>query len=335
MSHVYLGSCHWRFLAIAFVTLCLGATARAQTVSTSTWDGGGANNNWSTAANWVGDAALTETSNFDRNFVFDGTTRLGPNFDSASFGGLSGGFNVRGINFPSTAGAFILTESANAGLDMLGDRNVGVAATISNNSTSTQTLSIILISRADFTSTLQFDTVSGNIAVTKGISGNSATTGNITKTGAQTLTLSAANTYGGTTTVSAGTLVLSGSNARLGAATNTNLVRVSAGSISILAGVTNGIADGATLRLDGGGTASVADTGFISLASGITETVGGLSLNGVLQPFGTYGSTASTATFQSDEYFSGAGVLNVIPEPASGVLLLAAASMMSLRRRRR
>jgi hypothetical protein len=74
------------------------------------------------------------------------------------------------------------------------------------------------------------------------------------------------------------------------------------------------------------------------LDSGVNETVGSLLLNGVLQPGGTYGSSASGAMFPNDEYFSGTGVLTVAatPEPgAASLLILGAAGMLGARRRRR
>jgi PEP-CTERM motif len=84
-----------------------------------------------------------------------------------------------------------------------------------------------------------------------------------------------------------------------------------------LAGVSNAIADSATLSLKGG-TAGMAD-----LAAGINETVAGLVLNGVAQGFGSYGSTASTADFRDNQFFSGTGIITVapVPEPA-GILLV-------------
>jgi hypothetical protein len=67
----------------------------------------------------------------------------------------------------------------------------------------------------------------------------------------------------------------------------------------------------------------VADRGYIELGSGINERGMLLFLNGVPRGAGTYGSTLSGATFKSDEYFSGSGMITVlIPEPASVVLVL-------------
>jgi fibronectin-binding autotransporter adhesin len=149
------------------------------------------------------------------------------------------------------------------------------------------------------------------------------------------LILSGANTYTGGTLVAGGIVQLSGATATLGTA---NVVVDNATSpssiarLSILAGVLDGINNGTTLSLAGGGTAATADQNFAILAAGVNEGVGGLILGGVTQTVpGTYGSTTSAATFQNDEYFSGSGVITLIPEPA-GLSLLAMAAL-SLRRR--
>jgi len=105
--------------------------------------------------------------------------------------------------------------------------------------------------------------------------------------------------------------------------------------LQILSGVLNAINDGSTLRLLGGGTAGVADENFAILGAGINETVGSLILGGVTQTSpGTYGSVASGANFQSDEFFSGTGVITLVPEPASVSLMLMPALMLGRRRRR-
>lgn len=129
----------------------------------------------------------------------------------------------------------------------------------------------------------------------------------ITKTGTGSLVYNAANTYTGTTTVNDGTLTASGAAATLGAGN----VTVNAGSAAISAGVTNALADTAILTLLGGGTAGIADTGFIDLGAGINETINMLVLGATTQVMGTYGSSLSSATFKLNEYFSGTGILTV------------------------
>ncbi|MHC4503270.1 MAG: hypothetical protein ACYTFI_08200, partial [Planctomycetota bacterium] len=65
---------------------------------TFTWDGGGADNNWSTGANWVGDVAPDPAVPDD--IVFAGATRLTPNVDVA--------WSVNSITFAATADTFTI-----------------------------------------------------------------------------------------------------------------------------------------------------------------------------------------------------------------------------------
>jgi autotransporter-associated beta strand protein len=136
--------------------------------------------------------------------------------------------------------------------------------------------------------------------------------GNLNKSGPGTLVLTNTNTYSGGTFINDGTLQLSGSAASLGTGfTVVQTGTTSNTSLVIDSGVTNAINDNSTLQLFGGGGAGVADQGFAHLGDGITEVVGFLTLGGVDQPNGTYGSSLSNATFKLDEYFSGAGILQV------------------------
>lgn len=95
----------------------------------------------------------------------------------------------------------------------------------------------------------------------------------LVKNGNGTLTLAGANTYTGSTVVNAGTVVVNGTS----------------------------IADTAKVVLNGG-----------KLEITANETVGSLSYGTTAQAAGTYGSTASGATFQDDTRFSGTGVLTVV-----------------------
>jgi autotransporter-associated beta strand protein len=154
------------------------------------------------------------------------------------------------------------------------------------------------------------NTVSGTGGLIVNSLGNAADVGS--------LYLQGANTYSGGTTVDLGSLVIDGPTATAGA--GNVLVDGSsagtAGKMIINAGVLNAIADTATLTLTGGGTAGVADQGYVDLEA--SDTVGGLVLGGVNQAPGTYGSTSSAATFRSDEYFVGPGVLTVAPASLPG-----------------
>ncbi|MBX7209699.1 MAG: Ig-like domain repeat protein, partial [Verrucomicrobiaceae bacterium] len=115
------------------------------------------------------------------------------------------------------------------------------------------------------------------------ITGNISGTGGFTTTGTTQWTLTGTNSYTGPTTIQAGTLRYSAAAA------------VGPGAISIATG----------------GKANLNYTGTRSIAS--------LTLGGVLQPAGTYGSNASSAANKSDTYFTstGVGVLNVLLIPTT------------------
>ncbi|MBA3481095.1 MAG: autotransporter-associated beta strand repeat-containing protein, partial [Pirellulales bacterium] len=103
-----------------------------------------------------------------------------------------------------------------------------------------------------------------------------------------TTVFTGANTYEGGTTVEDGTLTVSGASATLGVGD----VTVTGGTLSISSGVTNAIANTATL--------SVSGAGIVNLGTGINDLIAALSLGGVAQTnAGTYGSLASSATFKN------------------------------------
>jgi hypothetical protein len=133
------------------------------------------------------------------------------------------------------------------------------------------------------------------------------------------VTLTGANTYQGGTTVSTGQLTVSGATATLGTG-NASVLGTTAGTfLSIASGVTNAIADAATLTLAGGGTAGTPDAGYIDLGAGVNETVASLVLVGLgAQAPGTYGGTGSSAAHILPEYF--AADTGIITVPSAGLL---------------
>jgi len=105
----------------------------------------------------------------------------------------------------------------------------------------------------------------------------------ITKSGAGRMVLTGSNNYSGATTVNAGTLV-AGVTGTLGTG---NLV-VGSDAVCEILNTSGTIADTAAVSLSG--------TGSLVLASGVTETVRQLFINGVQQPAGIYSSSSSFIT---------------------------------------
>jgi fibronectin-binding autotransporter adhesin len=147
----------------------------------------------------------------------------------------------------------------------------------------------------------------------------------------------AGNTYSGGSEVVAGTLAASSTSVNAFGSGNVTVDSGNAtfaGSLAkmlIQAGASNAIANSATLFLTGGNAAGVADDGYADLGAGINEVVGGLYLGGVQQLVpGTYGSTASAATFQSDEYFAGTGIVTLSPVPEPSSLMLFGVALLGL-----
>ncbi|HEX4413171.1 MAG TPA: GH25 family lysozyme [Lacipirellulaceae bacterium] len=167
--------------------------------------------------------------------------------------------------------------------------------------------------------------------------------GGLVKDGAGALQLSGNNIYAGGTTIANGLLTLFGAAAKVGAGDIFVEAGVGGSELQIQTGVSNAIADTATLSISnpsfgtsGFGAALVAGAGTVDLGAGINETVYKLLINGSTLGPGTYGSTSSAATFKNDQVFSGTGILTVlVPEPASASLLLIGIAGLVARRRSR
>lgn len=168
-------------------TVTLTGSAALRSAGTLVWDGGQANANWNS---YTGTAA--NQSNWNLNNIpatglvdalqFAGSTQTTPTNNIS-------GLTVGSITFNSGAAAFTV-----------GGTSITLnAGGITNSSSNLQTVSLPIALGA----TATINAASANITMSGAISG----TGNgITKTGANTLILSGANTYSGLTTVSAGTL---------------------------------------------------------------------------------------------------------------------------------
>ncbi len=153
-------------------------------LSVCTWDGGGSDNNWSTAANWANDVAPIAND----SLVFSGSTRTattndytsGTSFDSIEFAA---------DDFSLAGNAVMLTGDVTVETGVSGS-TISLAATLSGSVT--------------------FQIATGETLIVSSILSGS---GNLTKTGDGTLILSGSNTYTSATTISAGTLQLGVNNA--------------------------------------------------------------------------------------------------------------------------
>lgn len=227
-----------------------------------TWDGGGTDNNWSTANNWTGNTV--PASNDSTDITFAGTTRLAPN--------LTGNRTQRSIIFASGAGAFTLGGSSTLTIASGG---------ITNNSSNTQTIA----SPVFLSSNQTWNTASGNLVVSGPVSSNWIT---LTKTGSGTLTLSGNNTgLQGPLAINAGTVVLAHSNA-LGSSTYGNTIS-SGATLALQSGITvtesnfsvngSGHGGGGAIRnLSGNNTIAAALD--VASASTIGSDGGTLTING-------------------------------------------------------
>lgn len=284
------------------------------------------------------------------NVIFDRGDRFNPNPGNVINIGSAGAGNASLWvgNHSSTGGGFgamenSFTVAANTG----GTSTFGVNANVngpvvlksSNTNTSPWTLNGDVTFENDATNSAALLTLGDPVS---GV-------GKITKTGANAMRISNSDSYSGGTEVSAGSLsvgndaqffngfgTFAATTGRLGSGDVT--VDATATKLELESGVTDAISDLATVTLTGGGTPGVADNGYMQLDTGVTETVGNLVLGGVTQPAGTYGSSASGAQFQNDEYFSGTGVLTVVgvatPEPTC-LGLIGIGAMGLLKRRRK
>jgi len=226
------------------------------------WQGGGSDNDWSTAANWAGNVA--PQAGADLRFVSTETTTTAYNDfpEGTSFGSIefaSNGFELSGNPLTVTGG-------------ISGD--VGVSdATISAD--------VAL----DGSVTVDVADADASLTISSVISGDSS----LTKTGVGALTLSGASIYTGDTEISGGTLAIAGGDNRLpvgtavilGSGTNSGVLQLGDGIVACnqtLAGLTES-GTSAYNRVIGGGSGNATLTLNISGAD---------SFGGILGGAGTY-----------------------------------------------
>ena len=192
--------------AFASILALSVATAGLSQAATFTWDGGGGDSNWSTAANWNPNTAPTYNTNTYETLNFAGNTGLTANND------FGNGFNAHSIIFDATAGAYTLTGGS---VDMLGrDSNVSGAgvAYVTNNSANTQTINNNLINRADFNTSLVFNNTAGGAIVVNGSVTEANGSATLSKIGGGTLELTGTGNTAYNMNAAGGNLILSGTS---------------------------------------------------------------------------------------------------------------------------
>jgi len=258
---------------------------------TSNWDGGGADGNWGTVANWDGDELPPSGVNA---VIFTGTAQATTTNDLV-------GYVANGIQFNNTVAGESFSLAGNA-INLTGDiTSADAAGTI------------------DDSITLDLQLTGGDRAINTGADHNLAVSGVISedgsargldKNGTGTLTLTGANTYTGATNVYAGTLAIS-DVASLGTAAAGTTVE-SPGQLSISGGIT--VAD--PLILNGTGPSNSAGAllsdGANTVSGQITINNGGVRINTAdgSAPLTVTGGVVDAGTSSGDSTFAGNFVFN-------------------------
>ncbi len=229
-------------------------------LSVCTWDGGGSDNKWSTAANWANDVAPVAND----SLVFSGSTRTATTNDFTE-GTSFALIEFSGSNFSLAGNALTLTNgiTVDAGVtDSVISANVTMGGTLIINVVESESLSLSGI-----------------------LSGNNP----LTKAGAGTLVLSAVNTYTGETAIHNGTLAISGGNDRLPTTTavtlgfggDSGVLQLGNGTTSYhqtLAGLAT-LGTGGSNRVVGGGSTNATLTLNISDTDTFNGILGGPGAN--------------------------------------------------------
>lgn len=175
--------------AVGFLASAAIATAASHALAAArTWDGGGADGNWSTAANWAGDVA----PNANDDLRFDG------NANTATVNNYAADTSFNRLEFFDTAAAFSITGNR---ITLNGNIVSGVNG---GASTAVHTVGIGLILNNN-----RVVQANGNTGIViDGVISETGDSRSLTKQGAGTVTLAADNTFSGGLVVQAGTLAL-------------------------------------------------------------------------------------------------------------------------------
>jgi fibronectin-binding autotransporter adhesin len=180
----------WHCVVGALVFAFSPQAVLAQTLRT--WNGGGSDNNWNTAANWTTGTAPVATN----SLVFSGATRV---------------TSTNNLTANTTFDSLTLTQ---AGFTLAGNA-LQLSSSGTDISSSGAGTNQIRFATSASTGDLTISVGSGNnLSFQNG--GNIGGSGGLMKIGTGTLTLSGSNSYSGVTTISAGVLSLNSATALAG-----------------------------------------------------------------------------------------------------------------------
>ncbi len=291
-----------------------------------TWDGQGADDNWSTGLNWDGDVAPVNDGT--AALIFSGQTRTTPVADAAwSLASITfdnaatAGFTVTGSDLTFAAGGSVINDS-----DEIQTIATHLIADASGLTLTANTAPLTVIAGIDLSAapgaTL---TIGGSDEVT--VSGIiTGPGGALVKNDGGVLSLSATNTYSGDTTVTAGVLDITGQvagnavvngGAMIVDGTIAGNATVTGGGLNVIGSVGGDATfNGGTSQIDGtiGGNATVAG-GTVAVTGSVTGNAtissGTLTLNGVDAVMGDATlNPGGTLSFGDDDGLMGALTVN-------------------------
>jgi autotransporter-associated beta strand protein len=252
--------------SLSLALVALAVTMGSVRAATVTWNGNGANGNWSTGANWLGGVAPTGTGSGDTLVYGSGSNRLSSTNTVTNFQ-LASGTSLRftnSSNYTLTGSSLVLNGNV--------AQSGSSAVTIANN--------IALTGERTFS----LANSGGSINVSGNISGTASTAG-INKTGAGALILSGSNSYVGPTTVTLGTLVVNGTN-------TASAVTVTPGATLLGTGRIGATSVEGTINAGSGTSAGILQVASLSM---LPDSIAKFTISGTGQGTG-YNSIKSTGS---------------------------------------
>ncbi|HZH33565.1 MAG TPA: FG-GAP-like repeat-containing protein [Pyrinomonadaceae bacterium] len=184
-----------------FFFFCFLFAAVSANAATRTWDGGGSNANWSTAANWVGDVAPVAGD----DLIFPETAA-----QFSTNNNLLGSFNsitITGGNYTITSSFFQIQLRAGGLTVETGTQALNTAISLVNSATFTAVQPTAVVTVLSVSTNGNTLTIDGNGQQGFGLITGS---GSVVKQGLGVALFAGPNSYTGTTTVAGGILVVDG-----------------------------------------------------------------------------------------------------------------------------